>query len=218
MTTRPRRRGSPGVLCRAIFRRTGSRRAGWSQYFPFVTVAKLAPAPAGYFGAEDPYGILPNMPFALLAPGALFLLGRRARGGAPGLRCFCAVAALTAVAMAFPLIFFQAALNRYMVDFTPAVILLACLGALALSGRPWFRGSTAALGTLAICGVGAYSAVFGLLASFRHNELFRDEHPALYRRVAYRWNWLSYEYDRLGQNMWTAGNGRDLPGGPQRDG
>jgi hypothetical protein len=170
--------------------------AGWSQYFPFVTLARLPAAPPGYYGAEDPYGILPNMPFALLALGVFALATRGSPESVGRLRLFSAGVALTAAAMALPLLFLMAALNRYMVDFTPTIMLLACLGAFSVSARPWFHGAFAALGTLVACALAGYSAAFNVLASMRHDELFRVQHPALYRQVAHRWNWLSYEYDQ----------------------
>jgi hypothetical protein len=170
--------------------------AGWIRYFPFVTEVALPPAPAGFYGTEDPYGILPNMPFAFLALG-VFALAAGDRPGAPGrLRVLCAGVGLTAAVMTLSLLPFQAALNRYMVDFLPSVMLLACLGLLALTARRWHRGAAAVLLAAAACALAGYSAAFNVLASFRHNELFRASHPAIYARVAHRFNWLSYASDR----------------------
>src|SRR5208283_1103902 len=41
--------------------------ANLSAYFPFVRVVSLPRPPAAHIGVEDPYGIIPNIPFALLA-------------------------------------------------------------------------------------------------------------------------------------------------------
>jgi hypothetical protein len=170
--------------------------AEWSRYFPFVTFIKLPPQPAGFYGAEDPYGILPNLPFALFALGSPALLGAGRPDAGGRLRVFSLSVAFTAASMSVVMAFFQASLNRYMVDFLPAVVLLACLGLFAVSARPWCRGTSAAALTFTACLLSGYSAGFGVLASLRHNELFRAEHPVLYGRMAHRWNWLSYAYDR----------------------
>jgi hypothetical protein len=171
--------------------------AGWSQYFPFVTFIKLPPSPPGFYGAEDPYGILPNLPFALFALGWPALLGCGRPGTGDRLRAFSLSVAFTAASMSLVMAFFQASLNRYMVDFLPAVMLLAGLGVFAVRAQQWCRGAAAAAITFTACGLSGYSAGFGILASLRHNELFRTEHPVLYARIAHRWNWVSYEYDRL---------------------
>lgn len=167
--------------------------AGWDHYFPFVNLVWLPAAPKGFYGAEDPYGILPNMPFAALALGAI-AFGLRRPSRFPG-RLVIVVASIgwTAVVMSVAMVSFQAALNRYMVDFLPAVILLACLGLLALAARPRWGASCAA----AACVLSAASCGFGLLASMRHDELFRINDARAYRRVAHAFNWLSYGYDRL---------------------
>ena len=170
--------------------------AGWSHYFPFVTFAKLPAGPAGFYGAEDPYGILPNMPFALLALGLFALRPHTAAAGDRRTPLVVAIVAWSAAAMAVPMLFFQAALNRYMVDFVPLVMLVACLGGLVLAGHARWRGKVAAAGTLLICSLAGYSAVFNVLASWRHNELFRLEHPAAYSRLAHGWNRVSYAWDR----------------------
>jgi len=170
--------------------------AGWVRYFPFVTFVNLPPAPVGMYGAEDPYGVLPNAPFALFALGVLALAARGALGSERRLRLFCVAVTLTAAATALPLVFYHAALIRYMVDFAPEVMLLACVGLLAVTARPWFRGAAALAATAAACSLSAYSAAFNVLASIRHNELFREGSPASYAQVAHRLNWLSYAYDR----------------------
>ncbi len=54
--------------------------AAWSPYFPFVKVITPPPAPVGQLGIENPYGMLPNMPFVLLGFGILALSRRVCRG------------------------------------------------------------------------------------------------------------------------------------------
>ncbi|HVW21307.1 MAG TPA: hypothetical protein VHC86_08835 [Opitutaceae bacterium] len=169
--------------------------AGWSRYFPFVEMAKLPPAPPGHLGAEDPYGILPNMPFILLVL-AIAGLWHRPAEGRGGLRAFCVAVALAAAGSGLAVTAFGGAINRYMVDFLPAAMMLAGIGFLEADARwaGWGSGGRLArVGALALLG---YSAIFNIFASIRHNELFRADHPAVYRRIAHRWDWLPDLYDR----------------------
>ena len=162
--------------------------AHWSPYFPFVSAADIPPRPAGQLGVEDPYGILPNIPFVLMALG-LVALGRTRKGlGAFALALGVATAATGLTVMAFGGI-----TNRYMVDFVPGLSLLASIGTLAVCqdprGRPRIGVAALALGLL------LYSALFNILASVRHNELFRAEHPKAYARLVHAGNRLAFAID-----------------------
>ncbi len=173
--------------------------AGWTRYFPFVTFIRLPDQPAGFYGAEDPYGILPNMPFALFALAAGALWARGPSRPASRLRVFAAGVVLVAGVMSLTVSLFHASLNRYMVDFAPAVVPPglpepARIGrAAVVSGAPPRRSAPRSPAGSPSTRPGASVMSW---ASLRHNELFRAEHPALYSRLAHRWNWLSYEYDR----------------------
>ncbi|HEX3729658.1 MAG TPA: hypothetical protein VHV47_07625 [Opitutaceae bacterium] len=169
--------------------------ARWTEYFPFAAVAKIPPQPHGYLGIEDPYGLLPNMPFVLLALGAGLLLWRRSRQGGVALAAFALAVALAAVGTGLATGCFGGAVNRYEVDFLPAVLILACVGLYALADG--LRGRTAALAAGAAALLAAFTAFFNVCASLRHNELLRVSHPAIYSRLAHRWNQLSYAADRL---------------------
>jgi len=96
-------------------------------------------------------------------------------------------ATLAAAAATMGLVFcFGGTCGRYMVDFTPALMLLAGVGALAVSARAggWAR---TAFGASALV-LGFWSGGFGLLASLQHNGLFKAEYPEIYRRVAHAAN------------------------------
>ena len=172
-------------------------RATWSPYFPFVSVADIPPRPGGQFGVEDPYGILPNIPFVFLALGTWSLI-RRPRDATRGpLGAFCLCAAVATAATALFILPFGGVTNRYLVDFAPGCVLLASIGLLAwVGGAP--RGSAR---RVLVCALAVllflYSAAFNVFASFRHNELLRAEHPELYQRMVRRWNTLPYAFDRL---------------------
>lgn len=165
---------------------------GLTPYFPFLTVITVPPAPAGQLGVENPYGLLPGMPWVLLAFIGLGL-ALRARD-AVGWWCVAVWAGVVATA---GLVFcFAGATGRYQVDFTPGLVLLGAVGALALSAglkHRWGRGLLAGVAWF----LALWSAGFNVLVSLQHNRLLLLEHPAVYARVAHAANHLSWWYDRL---------------------
>jgi hypothetical protein len=182
-----------------IYGLTGS---AWSPYFPFIHGLDKPPGPAGYLGMEDPYGILPNIPFAWFGLGLLGIAAWRWRRawsdrerGAP-LAVFCVAALLAAAGPGLALVAFGWSTNRYMVDFLPALILLACVGWLAVITRTEL-GKAARAGAAVMGGILlADSAVFNVRASFLHNDILRLNYPGVFQRVAHRWNWLPFQVDR----------------------
>ena len=174
--------------------------AGWSPFFPFVTVIVPPPPPAGQLGVENPYGILTNMPYAVLALGLLSVAWGEIREQSSEVRgklltwtgAALALAGLTMITV----MSFGGITNRYMVDFLPVLVVLAGAGWLALATRGWWRGYRAGLGGVLTFGLLLYSAGFNVLVSLQHNGLFQVEHPALYHKVARAANWVSELYDR----------------------
>ena len=146
--------------------------AQWQRYFPFVEVVGDYPGvrPAGQLGVEDPFGILPNMPFWLLAAVAPFLWARFSRRD-PAVRDWMKLWAVGFAAAVAPILIFGGTTNRYMVEFLPALLLLAGLGLLLVGSvkevRPgrWFR---AAAGVAV-----AATLLFNVLAAFQHNGMFK---------------------------------------------
>jgi hypothetical protein len=175
----------------------GLAHAAWSPYFPYVTLVHLPTAPAGFMVAEDPYGVLPNIPFVLLGLATLGLAGWRRLDASSRLGVFCAGVGLAAVGTAVLTSSFAAATNRYMVDFLPAFVVLAAIGLQVVVARPWYRGGLALLGNGVLGGLLAYSALFNVLVSVRHNDLLRTQYPELYERVAHFGNIPSSMLGRL---------------------
>lgn len=168
--------------------------AGLTPFFPFITVIDPPKAPGGQFGIEDPYGLLPCLPWVILALMALIAV-LRARSDGP-LRWFV-VGTLTAVLATMAVVFcFGGACGRYMVDFAPGLVLLAGVGALFVvtDCRGWNRR----LASVAVVILAVWSAGFGTLASFQHNALFQAEYPEVYHRVAKAANWPGYLLGRIG--------------------
>jgi hypothetical protein len=164
--------------------------ANLSAYFPFVRVVSLPPLPAGHYGVEDPYGILPNIPFAVLAAAAALACARRPRLGA-----FALGAAVSSFGVACVVFSFQFATNRYMVDFLPGFIVLSVIGFWGLRER--FSGLARRIATGACWVLLAWSVLFNVFASFGHNELLRVSYPALFRRLEHAFNYPRHVFDRL---------------------
>ncbi len=161
-----------------------------SSYFPFVRVVSLPPLPAGHYGVEDPYGILPNIPFAVMACLApLACLRRRALGA------FALAAAVASVAVAALIFTFQFATNRYMVDFLPGFIVLAVIGFWGLLDK--LRGRPRSVARVAGWALLVWSALFNVFAAFGHNELLRVNDAAEFHALAHAFGWPRHAYDRL---------------------
>jgi hypothetical protein len=161
-----------------------------SSYFPFVRVVSLPAAPAGHYGVEDPYGILPDIPFVILA-----FLAPLACAGRPALRVFAMSAALSSLATGALIFTFQFATNRYMVDFLPGLILLSVIGFWGFVGS--YRGVLRRVAIATGCALLCWSALFNVFAAFGHNELLRFNDPAVFRRLTHAFGWPRRICDEL---------------------
>lgn len=164
--------------------------AGLSAYFPYITVIHPPPAPPGQGGIEDPFGVLPNLPFVVsLLGGFLAMRGR------PMLAAWTAAVLGVSTAAFLVLLCFSGAANRYMVDFLPCAVLSAAIGVLALDSLTHGLARTAA--RVAWGAALAWSALFGVLASIQHNDLLRINHPELYSPLARLGNLPSHWIDEI---------------------
>lgn len=173
--------------------------AEWSSYYPFIQPATLPPKPPGFSGHDDVYGVLVNLPvawFALAAPLALW------RRGAHERRVFgtwlAAVAVLFAI-MAALMVSFFGSLGRYLFDFTPALMLLAGVGGLALERR---FGATPTRGVgkvvrAAWSATAAFSVIFGVLYSLQFGGFLRERNAPKDFAVAKLLNHLPAWGERL---------------------
>jgi hypothetical protein len=161
-----------------------------SSYFPFVRVASMPAAPAGYMGVEDPYGVLPNIPFAVLALAAPLACINR-----PSLRIFVTSVIVAVLAVAVVIFTFQFAANRYMVDFLPGVIILSVIGFWGLAER--FAGLGGRLVSSGCVLLLAWSVLFNIFAAFGHNEFLRTSDPLVYRRLVHAFDSPRLFVDRL---------------------
>lgn len=172
--------------------------ATWTPYFPFVTVITPPPPPPGQLGVEDPYGIFPNIPFVFVAlgVGALWWPERRRMATRP-LGAFMLCAAVIGVFTMATVMSFGGITNRYMVDFVPALILIASVGMFTLaatfSGGGWAKRLALSVVALLLL----FSVAFNVFASLKHNDLLRDENPKLYAKLAYQANRFSQLIDTI---------------------
>ncbi len=165
--------------------------AGLSPFFPFITVIDPPTGPLGHLGIEDPYGLLPSMPWALLVMGLLAVT--RGNDRTKRLVFWATGAFVSGTAIMVFVLGFGGACGRYMVDFAPTLMLLASVGVMALLAR--VRGMVRfAVGSL-VGVLAVWSAGFAVLASLQHNALLSVEYPAVYRKVAHAANWPGHQID-----------------------
>ncbi len=173
--------------------------ANWLPFFPFIEPAALPPKPPGFGGHDDVYGILRNLPIAWLALAAPLALRRREAGERARLGAWLAATGGLFAIMAGVLLFFFGSLARYQLDFTPVLMLLACVGLLAIERelqatrltliRPAVR--------LAWGGLAAVSVIFAVLFSLQYGGRLRARNPVGEREVARTFNWIPFALERL---------------------
>jgi tetratricopeptide (TPR) repeat protein len=140
----------------------------WSRAFPFVRQITSPPTPAGHHVIEDPFGILPSIPFVLLALAAPFALRRRPAAERAGLLPWVAAVAVLFANTAIVMDLFYGSCSRYEIEFLPLLLLLAVLGTLGLERaladrRAWRIGARCGWGALLV-----FSIAFNLLGSAEH--------------------------------------------------
>ena len=158
--------------------------AQWSRYFPFVEPIRQPAAPPGYQTCEYVYGILANIPFAwaaLLAP--LALVRRRPDESGPLGEFLGSLAALY-ISLGIFLLFFVTSAARYMLDFVPALMLLACIG--LLSAERLARGRRMRALVLSVAAAaGLFSVFVCSMLNFQLQDLLRQLNPPLFRSLAH---------------------------------
>ena len=180
--------------------------AQFQRYFPFVDVVRSYPGirPEGYFGFEDPYGLLSNMPISWLAMGVPVIWGIRFRDNRT-LGSWIRLFGLCFAALSLAVLCFPGAANRYMVDFIPTLEFVAGLGLLMIGS---LRGGSAGWRKLlqsAGVAIVAYTALFNVFAAFAHNGMFEAHRSRAYHalqdwfdRPVFLWEkWRSEPYGPL---------------------
>ncbi len=193
--------------------------AQWSPYFPFIHPAEMPPKPPGFGGHDDVYGVLTNMPVAWLALVAPLALWRRNAGERGPLGTWLVAAVLLFTAMTGVLLFFFGSLARYESDFTPALMLLAVVGVLAL--ERWLRetrGGARAAARVLWGGAALVSAGFAVVFSVQLDGLLGERNPSKARELAQSLNRVPALFERaLGAKHGAAEVTLRLPAQPPGD-
>jgi hypothetical protein len=111
--------------------------AEWGRYFPFFHEVPIALArPRQHYGMDYAFSLLVNVPLLWLGLFAWRKGGKeRHQGEAAAFRIWVRALAWVVVAVAGFLVFFYAAMARYLGDFSPMLALLAVIGALTVWDR-----------------------------------------------------------------------------------
>jgi len=119
----------------------------WNIFLPFFMEGIEVPrAPAGQLGAENPFGILSNIPLVWMVLAVPLAWRERTADERSTLRFFSAALAMFFAISAITICLFAGACVRYQVDFVPVLMLLAVCGILglerALATRPgWYNAA-----------------------------------------------------------------------------
>ena len=159
--------------------------AQWSKYYPFIAPAALPPLPAGQGGYDDVYGVFANLPLAWFALVSPFAAWRRTGEERGRLLAWLGAAAVLFAGLAAMMLCFFGSLARYQLEFTPALMLIACVGVLAVErvARGWPRAVRGGI-RVGWGGAALGSAAFAVLFSLQVNRLLDERNPAEHRAVA----------------------------------
>lgn len=155
----------------------------WTLSWPFVAARPLPPAPDGYYAGEDVYWLAVLFPVIWFAPAGLLAWVRIRSAERGELRVILASVAGAGLALGALIMCFFSATERYMVEFVPAMMLLALGGALGLEQaagptrwRAWLRAGFALAGGVTV--------MAGILASFDyHHRIMARTDPVAWDRI-----------------------------------
>ena len=157
--------------------------AHWSAQFPFVSTSTINGGPTGYLGTETMGGLAGTFPFFWLALAVPLAARVGPRGKADALRPMLAAVAFFYVAVGGLILAFGGATPRYMVDFAPALGLLAACGWLGL--EKWVQGKALRRAVApVVLAAGIATAAAGILLSFDyHTRLFHTLQPQIWANL-----------------------------------
>lgn len=170
----------------------------WFASFPFVRGIELPLAPAGQGGHEFAFGVFPNLPFVVFGGLLLPLIFLRwLRGPRDDVRwpAFALLAA-SAVLNFVPLAVFFGSCIRYMADFTPSLMLLACCGLLEWESRLRFRPLLFLFRGTALA-LAAFTSLVAALAIVHAYDVVPGTSPPRYAGVAHVLNSPVRWFDRF---------------------
>jgi len=139
--------------------------ACWRSHFPFVNEITVPPRPSGHGIVEQPFGVLTNIPLVWLALAAPLAWRSRSVESRSTLRGLLAALAMLFGIGALTLCLFYYTASRYEVEFLPALVLLAVVGALGLERTLAVRPVHRRIARRACGALFIFSLAFNLLAS-----------------------------------------------------
>jgi hypothetical protein len=165
-------------------------------YFPFVRGVQVPPLPQGYAFVENPYGIITNIPFLLLACAAP-LAWRQPRSEATRrLQLFaCALAWVSLMSVAFLLVYVVATI-RYELDFTPYLAILGVIGVFGVEDYHLAHPRGRGLARLGWVGLLIVSIAFNFFGSCQHLRIFERDAPDEFQGLSRFFDYPVYAYNR----------------------
>jgi hypothetical protein len=173
--------------------------AEWDRYFPFIRPEATDESPPGYTRHRgDVYGVLATMPFGWLVLGLPLALWRREGSERQRLFTWLVAAGLLCAGAATVMHLFFSALARYQLEFVPAFMLLAAVGAVAIERalRAKASGAFAWVGRGAMAALAIWSVGFGALYSLQFDGLLKEQSPSTFAAVARRLNTVPAAWER----------------------
>ena len=165
----------------------------FSRYFPFISPGAEGARPAGYWGVEHVHAQFFAVAFAVLALVAV-RVARRRRETAPALGGLLGVLGAWFLVNGLVVCLTGVRADRYLIDFEPALVLGAAIGALALGARPGWSGRLTRAATVAVL---LFASFYNAMASLQLHEFFRLANPLTYRRVARLFDYPAWWWERL---------------------
>ncbi len=156
----------------------------WHRGYPFVWEPVCPPLARGHLPVEFFFGTLTNLPVLFAAALVPLAWAGRGKGAGPSTAGPSAVLLVLFLAGAVPICLYAGATSRYLLDFIPALALLACLGFLGLerasrgSGLPAGAGLTRLL-RAALYAALAYSVAISWLLALALASFYRGAERGL---------------------------------------
>jgi len=162
-------------------------------YFPFLSVSTFPEVPAWHMGIENPHGLLLATPWIVFVVAIPFLLARAPRSNETW---WIATTGLGIALVGATVCAFSGAADRYMLDFTPGLMLLAAWSAQQLVIRCRSLG-TRRMTAVTACVLAAWSTTFNVFGAFQRNRLLEINNPEVYSSLATFFNRGAAVIDRL---------------------
>jgi tetratricopeptide (TPR) repeat protein len=137
----------------------------WGGTFPFVRDAAVPNPPVGHAGVSGAVGVLTLLPFTIFAAAAPLGFQEADTRHVQPLKVIVGAVALLFASILGPLLLFFGAVDRYEMEFAPAMVLLAVIGQFALESRFAYSAprSFGVKAALYLCAAG--SIAFNLLTA-----------------------------------------------------